>query len=71
MKTKDKKELLKKGEKELEALLKEARESLFNLRLEKAQNKLKNLRSIFIKRKEIAKILTAIEERRIKDAKNI
>lgn len=71
MKTKDKKELLKKGEKELEALLKEARESLFNLRLEKAQNKLKNLRSIFVKRKEIAKILTAIEERRIKDAKNI
>ncbi len=71
MKTKDKKELVKKTEKELEALLNEAKEALFNLKLEKAQNKLKNLRSIFLKRKEVAKILTAMQERRAKDAKNI
>lgn len=43
---------------ELENALKEAREALFNLRMEQAQSKLKNTRSIFLKRKEIARILT-------------
>ena len=48
---------------ELKSILKEAKDALFSLRLEKAQNKLKNLRSIFLKRKEIARILTEIKEK--------
>jgi large subunit ribosomal protein L29 len=60
MKTKEKKELFGKSIGELMNLLKEAKEALFNLRLENAQNKLKNKRSIFNKRKEIARIKTAI-----------
>lgn len=51
---------------ELKTLLKEAREVLFSLRLDKEQNKLQNLRSIFHKRKEIARILTEIKRKEIK-----
>ncbi|MCL5970637.1 MAG: 50S ribosomal protein L29 [Patescibacteria group bacterium] len=43
---------------ELENALKEAREALPLIRMEQAQSKLKNTRSIFLKRKEIARILT-------------
>lgn len=63
MKTKDKKELFAKGKEELQTLLKETRDALFSLRLEMSQNKLKNTRSIFFKRKDIARILTAIKQK--------
>lgn len=50
---------------ELKNVLKEAKNELFNLRLEKAQNKLKNTSAIFLKRKEIARILTSLREKEI------
>lgn len=67
MKTKEKKELSKKKIEELKNLLKGARSDLLNLRLEHAQNKLKNKRSIYNKRKEIAQIKTAIKEKELKE----
>lgn len=63
MKTKDKKELFSKNIEELKNLLKSAQDVLFQLKLEKSQNKLKNTRSIFWKRKEIANILTVVREK--------
>ena len=71
MKTKEKKELFTKSEKELRKALKEAREALFNLNLDNRQNKLKNTRQLFWKRKEIAFILTALKEKEIANAENI
>jgi ribosomal protein L29 len=71
MKSKDKKELFTKSEKELRKALKEAREALFNLNLDNRQNKLKNTRQIFWKKKEIAFILTALKEKEIANAENI
>ncbi|OGH07563.1 MAG: 50S ribosomal protein L29 [Candidatus Levybacteria bacterium RBG_16_35_11] len=65
MKTKDKKQIKEKSLEELKASLKDARKTLFSLKLEKAQNKLKNTRSIFLKRKEIAMILTEIRWREL------
>jgi ribosomal protein L29 len=56
---------VKKGEKTLQELKKEAKDLknlVADMRLEKSQNKLKNLRSIFMKRKEIARLLTQIRE---------
>lgn len=52
---------VKKGEKTLPELKKEVkdlRSLVADMKLEKSQNKLKNLRSIFIKRKELARLLT-------------
>ena len=63
MKLKQKNELFQKGENELRKMLKDAKENLFNLKLDLSQNKLKNTRSIFLKRKEIALILTALKEK--------
>lgn len=71
MKSKEKKELFTKSEKELKKALKEAKEALFNLVLDNRQNKLKNTRQIFWKKKEIALILTAIREREIANAENV
>lgn len=65
MKTKDRKQIFEKSEKELRKTLKEAREALFGFNLDLKQNKLKNTRSIFWKKKEIAWILTALSEKRI------
>jgi ribosomal protein L29 len=67
MKTKDKKELFGKAIGELKTQLKETREALFNLKLEKSQNKLKNTRSISVKKGEVARILTAIREKELKN----
>lgn len=69
MKTRDKKQIKEKSLDELKTSLKEAKGILFSLKLEKSQNKLKNTRSIFLKRKEIAVILTELREREI-NAKN-
>ena len=79
MKTKNKKELSAKTMDELRKLLVEKRDELFLARQDLAQNKLKNVRSIFWKRKEIAQILTKIremalfmkKEELIKNAKNV
>ena len=79
MKTKNKKELLAKTIDELRKILSEKREELFSARQDLAQNKLKNSRSIFWKRKEIAQILTEIrkkdlfaeKEELIENAKNV
>lgn len=65
MKTKDKKELFTRSEKELRKVLKETRDALFNLGLENKQNKLKNTRQIFWKKKEIAWVLTALKEKEL------
>ena len=63
MKIKQKNELFGKCENELKKLLNDARSDLFNLRLDLSQNKLKNTSSIFLKRKEVALILTALKEK--------
>jgi ribosomal protein L29 len=64
MKLKDKKQIFEKSEKELVKSLKEGKDALLNLNLDLKQNKLKNTRSIFWKKKEIAYILTALSEKR-------
>ncbi len=63
MKTKNKKELSAKTITELAKILSEKRDELFSARQDLSQNKLKNQRSIFWKRKEIAQILTKIREK--------
>lgn len=65
MKTKQKKELHLKSVKELEVLLKDAKDLLFAAMFDKAQNKLKNTRQSFMKRKEIAQMLTILREKEL------
>lgn len=65
MKTKEKKDLHTKTIKELRTMLKNARDAVFEAKIEKSQNKLKNTRAIFLKRKEIAQILSIIKEKEI------
>ena len=59
------KEIIGKSEKELKELLAEKRQDLFKLNLDNKQNKLKNTRSIYNVRKEIARILTLIREKEL------
>ena len=59
------KEISGKNEKDLKELLLEKKKELQNLMLDNKQNKLKNTRSIFNTRKEIAKILTLMKEREL------
>jgi ribosomal protein L29 len=63
MKSKDKKEIFTKSEIELRKALKEAKAALLDLMLDLGQNKLKNTRLIFWKRKEIALLKTALKEK--------
>jgi ribosomal protein L29 len=70
MKTKDKQVFRAKSVEELKLLLKETKDALYLLKLEKSQNKLKNLRSIFWKRKEMAIITTILNEKEFKYVKN-
>lgn len=70
MKSKDKKDLFTKSATELKKRLNDGRDGLFNLKLDLSQNKLKNTKSITLKRKEIALILTAIKEKEFENAKN-
>ena len=58
------KELRKKTLTELHALLKEKRERLYHLRVELSQGKNKNLKEYRQTKKDIARILTVINERR-------
>lgn len=70
MKHRDKKNIFTKEEKELVKKLKDARTELFNLKMDLTQNKLKNVKSVISKRKEIAVILTALREKELENAKN-
>ncbi len=70
MKNKDRKDIFTKTDKELKKLLMDAKDSLFNLRIDLSQNKLKNTTSIMLKRKEIALILTALRQKELENAKN-
>lgn len=65
MKKKDKQALREKTTEELKTLLKEKRNELFELRLDKSQHKLKNTKLLFWARKEIALILTLIREKEL------
>ncbi|OGH09042.1 MAG: 50S ribosomal protein L29, partial [Candidatus Levybacteria bacterium RBG_16_35_6] len=64
------KQIKEKSTEELKTSLKDGRKALFTMKLEKAQNKLKNTRAIFLKRKEIAIILTELRWREL-NAKNL
>ena len=70
MKSKDKKVLKANSLQELKNLVTKAKNELSLLKSDKAQNKLKNTRSIFLKRKEIALMLTLIREKELYE-KNI
>ncbi len=59
------KDLEQKNAQELMSLLKTDREELAQLTLDKNTGKLKNLRSIFHKKKEIARILTTIRQKEL------
>lgn len=58
MKRNDIKGLHQKTLQELEVMITDARNELLDLGLAKAQNKLKNTRSIFFKKKDVARMLT-------------
>lgn len=58
MKTQEKKELQTKTSQELRKLLKDAEDMLLSLKLDKEQARLKDTRSLFWKRKEIAVLKT-------------
>lgn len=63
---KDKKiELAGKKTDELLKLLHDAKNTLFSMRLDHVQQKLKNTRSLFHKRKEIARIITKMREKEL------
>lgn len=68
MKTKDKKGLRLKSLKELHVLVIETKDLISSLVLDKTQNKLKNTRQIFLRRKEAAQILTIIREMELSQA---
>jgi len=70
MKTKEKKIMQGKTLQELKTQLNQARDELHILKLDKSLNKLKNTRSIFEKRKEIARILTIIKVKEFQDGKS-
>jgi ribosomal protein L29 len=61
MKTTDKKELQTKTIRDLQKLIDEAKKALAQLKLDHAQNKLKDTRSIFSKRKEIAVMQSVLQ----------
>ena len=63
MKRKDIKELHAKDMGELKTSLKEARDNLFKAKMDKKMFKLKDLRSVFRLRKDIAAILTVINKK--------
>lgn len=66
MKTKDRQALHAKTIEELKKFLQDLKGTLFSLSLDKTQNKLKNTKSIYLKRKEIAQISTVLREKELK-----
>lgn len=63
MKKKVKEEFKLKSVEEFKKLFKDSQDLLFKLRLDKAQNKLKNQKQIFWERKKAALFLTLINEK--------
>lgn len=63
MKSKDIKELHTKTIEELKVMLSQAKDELFSLKMQIVQNKLKNKRLIFLKRKDIAAVATILKEK--------
>ena len=59
------KKLREKTIKELNKDIEKTQKELFSLKMDKAVGKLKNLRSVFVKRKEIAVIKTIIKEKEL------
>ncbi|MBI4100544.1 50S ribosomal protein L29 [Candidatus Microgenomates bacterium] len=68
MKKNELKDLKSKNLIELKALLGERKKELLSLKLELSTKKLKNVRKIFLLRKDIARILTTIREKEIINA---
>jgi ribosomal protein L29 len=66
MKTTDKKALTTKTVKELEKMVSEAYKALNGLKLDHVQNKLKNTRSIFNARQDIAVMQSVLQQVKIK-----
>lgn len=62
MKTRDRKELHSKSKEELQKMLQDKKNELSAAQLEHTQFKLKNTRSLFTMRKDIARILTALQQ---------
>lgn len=71
MKTKEIKIMHGKTAGELKIQLAQVRDELQLLRFDKSLAKLKNTRSIFVKRKEIAQVLTILKEKEIQNAKSV
>ena len=69
MKTREKKDLHNKTIVELNSLLLETKKTVHSAMLEKIENKLKNTRLIFLKRREIAQILTVLKEKELAEKK--
>ncbi len=67
MKTTDKKTLQTKTAKELTKLVEEAYKTLGQIKLDHVQNKLKNTRSIFNTRKEIAIMQSVLQQVKLKE----
>lgn len=63
MKRKDIRELHTKDMVELRVLLAGIKEEQFKNKMDQAQHKLKNTRSLFMKRKDVARILSVIQEK--------
>ena len=63
MKRREIKELIHKSKEELHKLLADAEKELFTMRMDVRMAKLKNTRSLFWKRKEIAYILTQLQRK--------
>ena len=61
-------ELRTKTSEELEAMLKDLKSELFNLRFQHAINQLDNPMSIHTVKKDIARIMTLIREKQLSDA---
>lgn len=59
------KDISGKTDKDIKDFLHEKRDELSNLKLDNKMNKLKNTRSIFNTRKDIAKILTLMREKEL------
>lgn len=68
MKNSEKKSLTEKDKKELKTMLKETKGDLAKVVLDKNTGKLKNLRLLFQKRKDIARILTVIRQKELEHA---
>lgn len=65
MKKKDLQSLRNKDVKELGEMVREARSALSTINLDMVQNKIKNTKTFFEKRKEIAQILTIMREKEL------